>query len=415
MEATGDSSYFNLGNGTADAYGFVTLTGEIGYKFKNVPYWNLYNKSQNKIALEEQTIFGIKDHFKTGRDSYVEYGYEPIVDGFRIKLDGSFETPTGFSDIDLNSPSGLSNLSVGRSWLDSTIGISNMTAFAGYLTSRAFEVYGVGTTSPDILQQDYELRFTGDFDNGTLINGQRIYRVAEGGQIATLFSMFSSEYLSDNPLNPSPGTDEPFLIRIPFEVWNIEDPINPYQVNIAFRDRDRSGDENPFRSWNFEDRMYAVIINSPYDSTQIIEIEGGSNNQNAAATWTLVFWETYYNEGDVVKIHYKNPISLSDVFTFSTPAAPTQKISPDKYEVFQNYPNPFNPNTRIRYFIPEDGFVNLTVYNILGQKVTTLVNKNMKAGKYETEFNGANLASGVYIYRIEAGKFIETKKMLLIK
>ncbi len=119
--------------------------------------------------------------------------------------------------------------------------------------------------------------------------------------------------------------------------------------------------------------------------------------------------------GDVVKITYANPISLTDKYSFTSPLPPMDKISPNNYTLFQNYPNPFNPNTKIRYFIPEDGNVKITIYNILGQKVTELVNGNIKAGKYETEFNGSNFASGVYIYRIKTDNFVQSKKMILLK
>jgi hypothetical protein len=81
----------------------------------------------------------------------------------------------------------------------------------------------------------------------------------------------------------------------------------------------------------------------------------------------------------------------------------------------QNYPNPFNPATTIKFSIPQDGFVNLSVYNLLGEKVATLVNSNQKAGRYEINFDANTFASGVYFYSIEAGSYKSVKKMLLMK
>ncbi len=75
---------------------------------------------------------------------------------------------------------------------------------------------------------------------------------------------------------------------------------------------------------------------------------------------------------------------------------------PLEYALEQNYPNPFNPSTSIKYSIPEDGFVKLAVYNMLGEEVAAIVNTTQKAGRYEVNFNASNLASGVYVYRIEA-------------
>ena len=81
----------------------------------------------------------------------------------------------------------------------------------------------------------------------------------------------------------------------------------------------------------------------------------------------------------------------------------------------QNYPNPFNPSTVIKYSIPQDGFVNLSVYNLLGEKVATLVNETQKAGRFEINFDAGRFASGVYFYSIEAGSYKSVKKMLLMK
>ncbi|PJF32906.1 MAG: peptidase S8, partial [Phototrophicales bacterium] len=75
----------------------------------------------------------------------------------------------------------------------------------------------------------------------------------------------------------------------------------------------------------------------------------------------------------------------------------------------------FNPTTKIRFEIPGDGLVKLKVYNILGQEVATLVDKPLLAGRYAVDFDGSNLSSGVYIYRISANGFTESKKMILTK
>jgi photosystem II stability/assembly factor-like uncharacterized protein len=88
---------------------------------------------------------------------------------------------------------------------------------------------------------------------------------------------------------------------------------------------------------------------------------------------------------------------------------------PSKYTLEQNYPNPFNPTTVIKYDLPESGFVSLKVYDILGREVQTLVNGNKIKGTYEVSFNGSNLASGVYLYKLKAGNYISIKKMMLIK
>lgn len=88
---------------------------------------------------------------------------------------------------------------------------------------------------------------------------------------------------------------------------------------------------------------------------------------------------------------------------------------PEKFALSQNYPNPFNPFTKIEFDIPKSSFTVIKIYDILGRVVSTLVNEQLKPGVYEVTFDGTNLPSGVYFYRIEAGTFIESKKMVLIK
>jgi hypothetical protein len=85
------------------------------------------------------------------------------------------------------------------------------------------------------------------------------------------------------------------------------------------------------------------------------------------------------------------------------------------YTLFQNYPNPFNPSTTIRYSVSKPGLVSIIVYDLLGKKVRTLVNKEQSAGNYAVQFNANELSSGIYFYRIETGNFVDTKKLLLLK
>jgi hypothetical protein len=92
-----------------------------------------------------------------------------------------------------------------------------------------------------------------------------------------------------------------------------------------------------------------------------------------------------------------------------------ENLIPDQFTVFQNYPNPFNPSTKIKFGLPERALVNITIYNMLGQKVMTLVNEKMNAGYHVINFQVDANASGTYIYQIRAGKFVESKRMFILK
>src|SRR4030095_1026330 len=98
-----------------------------------------------------------------------------------------------------------------------------------------------------------------------------------------------------------------------------------------------------------------------------------------------------------------------------TAIEPTGTVIPQDYFINQNYPNPFNPSTKIKFGLPENNNVKLTVYDVLGKEVSLLVNEFRQSGTYEIDFDGTNLPSGLYFYKLEAGEFTQTKKMLLIK
>ncbi|MBS4035510.1 MAG: T9SS type A sorting domain-containing protein [Ignavibacterium sp.] len=107
-------------------------------------------------------------------------------------------------------------------------------------------------------------------------------------------------------------------------------------------------------------------------------------------------------------IHHKN-------IQFSINTSNEQKVIPEEYHLYQNSPNPFNPATTIKFDLPKDGIVELSIYDILGRKITTLINEYRSAGSYEQSFNASSLASGIYLYRIKVNDFVSAKKMILAK
>jgi hypothetical protein len=116
-----------------------------------------------------------------------------------------------------------------------------------------------------------------------------------------------------------------------------------------------------------------------------------------------------------------NSDSLSSEIRFVTIRTNTVSVKnistviPIEHKLYTNYPNPFNPVTKIKFEIPKDEFVKITVFDLSGKAVSEIVNEKLKAGIYEADFNGINLASGTYFYKIETASFIQTKKMILIK
>ncbi len=115
---------------------------------------------------------------------------------------------------------------------------------------------------------------------------------------------------------------------------------------------------------------------------------------------------------------FSREIIINDVITGIPPdKQPINegRVIPKSFSLGQNYPNPFNPSTTIVYQLPHRTHVRLTVYDLLGRNIMTLVNREQTAGEYSVKLNGVNIPSGVYVYRLEAGSFIQTRKMTLLK
>jgi hypothetical protein len=131
----------------------------------------------------------------------------------------------------------------------------------------------------------------------------------------------------------------------------------------------------------------------------------------------------WFDERGITILSYTNASDSTNFTTASIVAADFSSTSIgqetqtnlDKYNLSQNYPNPFNPTTTINYSLPNSSFVKLVVYNSIGQEIATLVNETIAAGNHNVEFDASNLPSGIYFYKLQAGSFVETKKMILLK
>jgi len=167
--------------------------------------------------------------------------------------------------------------------------------------------------------------------------------------------------------------------------WKTETEVNNYGFEI-----ERSNDNSIWTTINFVEG--SGNSNSPKNYHYFDSDIGQSGNY-------------YYR---LKQIDNDGTYKYSDVITVEVGA-------PDKYTLSQNYPNPFNPETRINFSLPVKQFVSLKVYNTLGELVKELINEYKEAGSYSIVFNASDLASGIYIYRLETQNFVMNKKMTLIK
>jgi hypothetical protein len=137
----------------------------------------------------------------------------------------------------------------------------------------------------------------------------------------------------------------------------------------------------------------------------------GNGTTTEAQSYTFVDRSTFNAE----KVYYRlKQVDFDGQFEYS-PVIEVNVTLPTKFALMQNYPNPFNPTTNIAYELPTTAKVVLKVYDVLGREVMTLINQEQAAGRYVQPFNASGLSSGIYFYRLQAGNFVETKKMMLVK
>ncbi|MCK5086613.1 MAG: T9SS type A sorting domain-containing protein, partial [Melioribacteraceae bacterium] len=146
----------------------------------------------------------------------------------------------------------------------------------------------------------------------------------------------------------------------------------------------------------------------------------GSNTVNDIGTWESLGMSgievSSIMVDDVEKVLYAGTSSgMIYKSKDGVTSTETEENIPEKFSLSQNFPNPFNPSTVIEYSIPEAGLYSLRIYNILGQEVAVLVNRNLNPGSYTVNFDASSLTSGMYLYKLIGEKVNITKKMILLK
>lgn len=163
-------------------------------------------------------------------------------------------------------------------------------------------------------------------------------------------------------------------------------------------------------------RMRLTSLGYNYSRFNYIYDSNNNNNFISYEKWDGSQWLANINE---LKIRH-NSIGSYSIYAYSlniyyASEVDEVNVQPTGYYLSQNYPNPFNPSTTISYSIPQRGFIQLKVYDILGREVVSLVNKEQEVGNYKIEFKASVLTSGVYFYRLQSGSFTMTKKLILLR
>jgi len=191
---------------------------------------------------------------------------------------------------------------------------------------------------------------------------------------------------------------------LPVELTSFKANITDANVNLKWNTA------TEVNNYGFEIQRSAVSDKQSAESWNKIGFVRGNGNSNSPKSYSFV--DENVSSG---KYYYRlKQTDIDGKFTFSK-VVEADISSPDVYSLDQNYPNPFNPVTTIKYEIPKAGKVKIVIFDMLGRVVQTLVNEFKEAGRYNVQFDAGKLASGTYLYKIQAGKFAEVKKMILLK
>jgi len=205
--------------------------------------------------------------------------------------------------------------------------------------------------------------------------------------------------------------------------WTTDDTVGGTYMKILYNDGTHGDEVAGDSIWTLEMTIPTNFVGSAYNGNQNLSYEykfgawyvGADTVNGGAAPMDNEMLQGIHH---TISIQSGATITQNHIFGVRDVVTDVKTINstiPKNYSLTQNYPNPFNPTTLINYSIPSPGLVTLKIFDVLGKVVKTLVNSEQAAGNYKVTFNASNLSSGVYFYRIEANRFVSTKKMLLLK
>ncbi|OGB61297.1 MAG: hypothetical protein A2Y94_10105 [Caldithrix sp. RBG_13_44_9] len=159
--------------------------------------------------------------------------------------------------------------------------------------------------------------------------------------------------------------------------------------------------------------MSGSVLQAQYQISQSVFGNGGVPISSAAYSINSTVGQTFI--GKVLNASYQHDVGFWYSARVYVGIEAIDDQLPRRFELYQNYPNPFNPVTHIKYAVPKSSQVRIEIYNILGQRVQTLLNEEKPPGYYVVEFDASSLASGFYIYRMQAEGFVDIRKMIVTK
>jgi hypothetical protein len=253
--------------------------------------------------------------------------------------------------------------------------------------------------------------YSADTDSNSLTPEENLTDNSQFGWMVTANDMHGAQSSSDSSYFYTDAFPEPPLNFATVAPENNAEGIAT-EVEFAWNETD---DPDPVEEIHYQ-LVYATdwADSSTYVFSELIQDTSltVSLEDNSQYYWIVVAMDT---DGFMVGSNDNIPNTMV-VGTLSIDGADI----PEVFALHQNYPNPFNPTTQIRYDLPEDAMVSITIYDLMGRSIKSLVNSNQSAGYRSVQWNATNnlgepVSAGMYIYMIQAGKFSQTKKMVLLK
>ena len=422
----GFTVYDDAYDGTeVNAAGTATVA-ELGYETKTEYHWNL-STAGGTVLLEDQTFIGGADLYggmSVDNESALHYNSAAAttVNGFHLNVEGGYDSPVDYFE-SVITPDAANAALYGESSYD----LGSYIRYGWALTSKATDTYGNGLTSVDFLQRDIEVRWVGEFVDEPITTDAGVVYYTADTNLPHSYAWISGSRLSplaDHPDPANPGDGSSFRVAVPFEVWDMEDPNGPRQIDIDIYDRKQSfnsGDTvyvfNPF------DRMYTHFMMADYQEDGLYE-DGPTGTPTDFLTWNIVWWEAQFNQGDVVRFNYANPIQPGvDEFVFSTMASETV-ASNDVSEV-SVYPNPYYgthelESSRAEKYVSFNHLpveAKIDIYSLGGVFVKS-IHKHDASQFAQWDLKnqyGYPVASGMYVARITSGGEEKILKIALVQ
>ena len=422
----GFTVYDDAYDGTeVNAVGTATVA-ELGYETKTEYHWNL-STAGGTVLLEDQTFIGGADLYagaSVDNKSSLHYNSAAAVtvNGFHLNVEGGYDSPVDYFEF-VETPDAAAAALYGESVYD----VGSYIRYGWALTSKATDTYGNGLTSVDFLQRDIEVRWVGEFVDEPITTDAGVVYYTADTNLPHSYAWISGSRLSplaDHPDPANPGDGSSFRVAVPFEVWDMEDPNGPRQIDIDIYDRKQSfnsGDTvyvfNPF------DRMYTHFMMADYQEDGLYE-DGPTGTPTDFLTWNIVWWEAQFNQGDVVRFNYANPIQPGvDEFVFSTMASETV-ASNDVSEV-SVYPNPYYgthelESSRAEKYVSFNHLpaeAKIDIYSLGGVFVRS-IHKHDASQFAQWDLKnqyGYPVASGMYVARITSGGEEKVLKIALVQ